>query len=79
MVTPRLDLLPGAIEEKDSYNTAQFLINARINFEKVKQFTNNISCIFSDNDVSLEQEKEFRNKLNVKTIIVNNKDVKGQE
>ena len=74
-VAPWLDLLPEAIEDEDSYNTAQPWINRPIDFEKVKQFTNNISCIFSDNDyfVSLEQEKEFRNKLNAKTVIVNNK------
>ena len=74
-VAPWLDLLPEAIEDEDSYNTAQLWINTPIDFEKVKQFTNNISCIFSDNDyfVSIEQEKEFRNKLNSKTVIVNNK------
>ena len=74
-VSPWLDLLPEAIEDEDSYNTAQPWINTPIDFEKVKQFTNNISCIFSDNDyfVSIEQEKEFRNKLNAKTVIVNNK------
>ena len=75
LVAPWLDLLPEAIEDEDSYKTAQSWINTSIDFEKVKQFTNNISCIFSDNDyfVSIEQEKEFRNKLNAKTIIVNNK------
>ena len=75
LVAPWLDLLPEAIEDEDSYNTAQPWINIPIDFEKVKQFTNNISCIFSDNDyfVSLEQAKEFRNKLNAKTVIVNNK------
>ena len=74
-VAPWLDLLPEAIEDEDSYNTAQPWINTPIDFEKVRQFTNNISCIFSDNDyfVSIEQEKEFRNKLNAKTVIVNNK------
>ena len=74
-VAPWLDLLTEAIEDEDSYNTAQPWINTPIDFEKIKRFTNNISCIFSDNDyfVSLEQEKEFRNKLNAKTIIVNNK------
>ena len=75
LVAPWLDLLPEAIEDEDSFNTAQPWINTPIDFEKVKQFTNNISCIFSDNDyfVSIEQEKEFRNKLNAKTVIVNNK------
>lgn len=74
-VAPWLDLLPEAIEDEDSYNTAQPWINTPIDFEKVKQFTNNISCIFSYNDyfVSIEQEKEFRNKLNANIIIVNNK------
>ena len=75
LVAPWLDLLPEAIEDEDSYKTAQPWINTSIDFEKIKRFTNNISCIFSDNDyfVSLEQEKEFRNKLNAKTVIVNNK------
>ena len=74
-VAPWLDLLPEAIEDEDSYNTAQPWINTSIDFEKIKQFTSNINCIFSNDDyfVSIEQEKEFRNKLNAKTIIVNNK------
>ena len=74
-VAPWLDLLPEAVEDEESYNTAQPWINNPINFEKIKQFTNNISCIFSNDDyfVSLDQEKEFREKLSAKTIIVNNK------
>ena len=74
-VAPWLDLLPEAIEDEDSYNTAQPWIKTPIDFEKIKQFTSNINCIFSNDDyfVSIEQEKEFRNKLNAKTIIVNNK------
>ena len=74
-VAPWLDLLPEAVADEESYNTAQPWINNPINFEKIKQFTNNISCIFSNDDyfVSLNQEKEFREKLSAKTIIVNNK------
>ena len=74
-VAPWLDLLPKAIEDEESYNIAQHWINTPIDFEKIKQFTNNIKCIFSNNDyfVSLEQEKEFKNKLNAETIMVNNK------
>ena len=74
-VAPWLDLLPEAIEDEESYNTAQPWINTPIDFEKIKQFTSNINCIFSNDDyfVSIEQEKEFRNKLKAKTIIVNNK------
>ena len=74
-VAPWLDLLPQAIDDEDSYNTAQPWIKTPINFDKIKQFTNNITCIFSDNDyfVSLEQEQEFKDKLNSKTLIVKNK------
>ena len=75
LVAPWLDLLPEAVADEESYNTAQPWINTSINFEKIKQFTNNISCIFSNDDyfVSLDQEKEFKSKLNAKTIVVKNK------
>lgn len=74
-VAPWLDLLDYAIEDEDSYNTAKPWLTTPINFEKIKKFTNNISCIFSDNDyfVSLDQKDKFEELLNVKTIIVNNK------
>jgi len=74
-VAPWLDLLDYAIEDEDSYNTAKPWLTIPINFEKIKKFTNNISCIFSDNDyfVSLDQKDIFEELLNVKTIIVNNK------
>ncbi len=74
-VAPWLDLLDYAIEDEDSYNTAKPWLTIPINFEKIKKFTNNISCIFSDNDyfVSLDQKDKFEELLNVKTIIVNNK------
>ena len=74
-VAPWLDLLNYAIEDEDSYNTAKPWLTIPINFEKIKKFTNNISCIFSDNDyfVSLDQKDKFEELLNVKTIIVNNK------
>lgn len=74
-VAPWLDLLPQAIEDEKSYNIAQPWLNTPINFEKIKQFTNNINCIFSDDDyfVPLDQEKEFRSKINAKTIIIKNK------
>lgn len=74
-VTPWLDLLPKAIEDEESYNIAYPWLNEPINFDKIKKFTNNIYCIFSDDDyfVSLEQEKEFKNKLGANTIIVSNK------
>lgn len=75
LVAPWLDLLPEAVEDEDSYNIAYHWIHTPINFEKVKEFSNNINCIFSDNDyfVDLAQEQEFKQKLNAKTITVNEK------
>lgn len=74
-ITPWFDLLKKAVEDEESYNTAYPWINNQIDFEKVKKFTSNINCIFSDDDyfVSLDQEKEFKNKLNAETCIVKNK------
>ena len=74
-VAPWLDLLEEAISDEESYNTAQPWINTPIDFEKIKKFTNNITCIFSDDDyfVSLEQEKRFKELLNAKTVIVKDK------
>ena len=70
-----MDLLPEAVADEESYNTAQSWINTPINFEKIRQFSNNINCIFSDNNyfVSLEQENESKSKLNAKTTVVKNK------
>ena len=45
-VAPWLDLLPEAIEDEDSYNTASPWIHTNINFDKIKSITNNINCIF---------------------------------
>lgn len=75
LVAPWLDLLPEAIADDESYNIAKPWLNIPINFAKILKFTNNITCLFSDNDyfVSLEQEKEFKEKLKAKTIIVKNK------
>lgn len=74
-VAPWLDLLPEAVSDEDSYSTAQPWLNTPIDFEKIKSITNNITCIFSDNDyfVSLEQDKKFKELLNAKTIIVQKK------
>lgn len=74
-IAPWFDLFKKAVEDEESYNTAYHWINNKIDLEKVKKFTNNINCIFSDNDyfVSLEQKDEFKNKLNAKTCVVKNK------
>lgn len=74
-VTPWFDLLPYAVEDEESYKTAKPWINTPINFEKIKELTNNIRCIFSSDDyfVSENQEKQFKDKLNAKTLMVENK------
>ena len=75
LVAPWLDLLPEAISDEDSLNTAKPWLETPIDFDKIKQFTNNITCIFSNNDyfVPLDQEQEFKELLNAKTIVVENK------
>lgn len=74
-VAPWLDLLPNAIEDEDSYNIAYPWIHTNIDFDKIKNFTNNITCIFSDDDyfVSISQREQFEKLLNARTIIVNGK------
>ena len=74
-IAPWLDLLPEAISDPDSYETAKPWLTTSIDFEKIKKFTSNITCIFSDDDyfVSLSQKEEFEKLLNAKTIVVNNK------
>lgn len=74
-VAPWLDLLKEAIEDEESYNTAKPWLNTPIDFEKIKKITNNITCIFSDDDyfVSISQVEVFEKLLNAKTVIVNNK------
>ena len=81
LVAPWLDLLPEAINEPESYETAKPWLTTPIDFEKVKKFTSNINCIFSDDDyfVSLSQKEVFENVLNAKTIVVSNKGHISQE
>ena len=71
-VAPWLELLPAAIEDQDSFNTAEPWLNTPIDFAKIKKFTSNINCLFSDDDyfVDLKQEKEFKDKLGAKTLVV---------
>lgn len=74
-VAPWLDLLPEAIADGASYNTARPWLQTPIDFTKIREFTNNIKCLFSDNDyfVSPEQEKKFKNTLGAETTIVHGK------
>ena len=81
LVAPWLDLLPEAISDPESYETAKPWLTIPIDFEKVKKFTNKITCIFSDDDyfVSLAQKEVFENALNAKTIVVSGKGHISQE
>lgn len=74
-VAPWLDLLPEAISGDDSYYIAYPWINTKINFDKIKNITANIICIFSDDDyfVSIEQKQMFEEKLNAKCVVVTGK------
>ena len=74
-VTPWFDLLDYAIEDEDSYEIAKPWLTEKIDFEKIKKFTNNIHCIFSDDDyfVPLWQKEKFEKLLGAQTIVVNGK------
>lgn len=74
-IAPWFDLLPEAVSDKESYDTAYPWIHTPIHLEKIKKQTNSIYCLFSDDDyfVSLEQEKLFREGLNAKTSIISGK------
>lgn len=68
------DLLEDCYESEEEKEIAQPWINTPINLEKVKEHTNKILAIFSDNDdcVPLSDEKLFKEKLNATTIVKNN-------
>lgn len=74
-VAPWLDLLPLAVSDEDSLETAKPWLETPIDFEKIKKFTNNITCIFSDNDyfVPITEKEKFEKLLDAKTIVVHNK------
>ena len=74
-VAPWLDLLDYAIADNKSYNIAKPWLTEKIDFEKIKEFTNNIYCIFSDDDyfVSLNQKDKFENLLDANTMVVSGK------
>ena len=74
-VTPWLDLLDYAIADEESYNIAKPWLTEKIDFDKVKLFTNNINCIFSDDDyfVSLDQKDKFEKLLGAFCVVVKGK------
>lgn len=74
-VAPWLELTKYAVSDEESYNTAKPWLTRKIDFERIKKFTNNINCIFSDNDyfVPLTEKEKFEKLLNANTEVVNNK------
>lgn len=74
-VAPWLELLDEAVSDEESYNTAMPWLNTPIDFEKIKKFTNKITCIFSDDDyfVPINQKDKFKEVLGAKTIVVSGK------
>lgn len=74
-VAPWLELTKYAVSDEESYNTAKPWLTRKIDFERIKKFTTNINCIFSDNDyfVPLTEKEKFEKLLNANTEVVNNK------
>ena len=73
-VAPWLTLFPEALVD-GADKVADEWLNTPINFSKIKEFTSNITCIFSDNDYFVPQinEQWFKEKLNATTVILKNK------
>lgn len=67
-IAPWIDLIGLGKEE---LKIAHPWLNNKINFERVKDHTGNINCIFSTNDpyVSEKEWKKFEENLNAKIII----------
>lgn len=67
-------LKPETYEDNAEEQIAKPWLNTPINFNKIKQHTNNFLALFSDNDpfVPLTDEAAFKKQLNAKTIIKTN-------
>jgi predicted alpha/beta hydrolase family esterase len=72
-VAPWMELDKNTIKEegKEVVEIARPWMETPINFEKIKEHTNNFLCILSDNDpyVPLSNKEFFEEKLSAKTII----------
>lgn len=70
-----IHLLDTAYEDEEDREIAKPWLETPINWEKIKQTTNNITAIFSDNDecVPLSDKDIFKEKLNAEIIIEHNK------
>ncbi len=74
-VAPWVELSLKAIETEEDYRIAVSWLNEPLYFSKMRKFTENIFCIFSDNDyfVPFSQKKFFENKLNANTFVLHEK------
>lgn len=74
-VAPWIELSLKAIETEEDKTIAQPWLTEPIYYEKIKRFTENITCIFSDDDyfVPISQKRFFEGKLNAHTIVVHEK------
>lgn len=63
------------LESEEEWEIAKSWLETPINFTKIKNATNDITAIFSDNDpfVPSENKKLFASKLGAKTLIENKK------
>jgi len=77
-IAPWMELDKNTIEEEgeEVVEIARPWMQTPINFDKVKEHTNNFLCILSDNDpyVPLSNKEFFEKKLEAKTIVKNNKE-----
>ena len=74
-VAPWLELSLKAVESEKDYNIAHPWLEKPLFLEKIKKFTTNITCIFSDDDyfVPLSQKRIFESKLSADCIVVHEK------
>ncbi len=68
-------LADEAFEDKEDAKIAKPWLETPINWEKIKQRTNNFVAIFSDNDplVPMEDSKIFQEKLGAKIVVEHDK------
>lgn len=71
-----VNLLPEALEDEEDAAVAEPWLETPPNFNKVTTHTNKFTAIFSDNDpyVPLTDKDIFKEKLDAKIIVENNKD-----
>ncbi len=75
LVTPWLRLKPVVFEEEGAESVAKPWLETQMPWEKIKNHSEEIICLFSDDDpyVYVEDAKIFEEKLGTKTLIEKNK------